>query len=176
MGVVSPIKNQETIERMKEHLRDRNLRNYLIFRMGINLGIPMNHLLQLKVEDVREKAEFSFEGYRIRISESLQKEIEFFIGNRKEGFLFRSGKNSTISRFQLYNILKEAADAAGYRGTVGTLTLRKTFAYWAYREQKIYLSVLSKYLGHHTTSYTLNFIDAQQEESVDEVCIGEMDM
>ena len=37
---------------MKEHLRERNFRNYLIFRVGVNLELLVQDLLNLKVEDL----------------------------------------------------------------------------------------------------------------------------
>lgn len=175
MGVIGPIKDKQIIERMKEYLREQSTRNYLLFRLGINLGIPIHELLRLQVEDVWGKDEFFSGTYRLRISDSLQKEIAFYVGDRKEGYLFRMRSDQPLSRFQLYNIMKSAADFAGFEGTVGAMTLRKTFAYWAYKEQKIYLPLLSKYLNHHTVSYTLRFIEAEEEE-MGSFCLSELDL
>lgn len=175
MGVIGPIKDKQVMERMKEYLREQSTRNYLLFRLGINLGIPMTDLLHLRVEDVAEKKEFTFGDYRIRISDTLQKEIDFYIGGRKEGYLFRMASNRPLSRFQLYNILRDAAEVAGFTEPVGAMTLRKTFAYWAHKEQKVYLPLLSKYLNHHTISYTLKYIDAESDKEIN-VCLTEMDL
>lgn len=175
MGVIGPIKDKQIMERMKEYLREQSTRNYLLFRLGINLGIPMGDLLHLRIEDVAGKNEFISGDYRVRISESLQREIEFYIGERKEGYLFRMHTNKPLSRFQLYNILRDAAEVAGFKYPVGAMTLRKTFAYWAHRERRIYLPLLSKYLNHHTVSYTLRYMDADAEEETD-ICLSEMDL
>lgn len=167
MGVVSPIKDRDILEKMKVYLREQSFRNYLIFRIGINLGVPMNHLLNLQVEDIKGKSEFVYRGYRLPICESLQKEILFFVGDREKGLLFRSAASETpLSRFQLYNFLKDAAKKANFSGGVGSMTLRKTFAYWALQEKKIYLPLLSKYLNHHTLSYTLQYIESEGQEEV----------
>lgn len=175
MGIVGPIKDKKIVEGIKGYLREQNTRNYLLFRLGINLGLPINELLHLKVEDVLGKSEFISSTYRIRISDSLQKEVAFYIGERKEGYLFRMRSNQPISRFQLYNVIKDAAEAAGFKGAVGAMTLRKTFAYWAHKEQRIYLPLLSKYLNHHTVSYTLRFIEAEEEDE-ENVCLTELDL
>lgn len=175
MGVIGPIKDQEIVERMKEYLREQSTRNYLLFRMGINLGIPMSELLLLRVEDVVEKKEFASGTYRIQISESLQREISFYIGERKDGYLFRINTNKPLSRFQLYSILRDAAEVSGFKDPVGAMTLRKTFAYWAYKKRRIYLPLLSKYLNHRTISYTLKYMDADSDNET-EIYLSAMDM
>lgn len=175
MGVISPIKDKDVIEKMKEYLRERNVRNYLLFRIGLNSGLPLGDLLGLRVEDVVRKEVISVGDYRIRISSSLQREIAFYIGNRESGYLFRLDRDKPLSRFQLYHILKDAAEAAGFKAAVSGMTLRKTFAYWAHKEQRVYLPLLSKYLNHHTVSHTLRFMEAE-EKSLTPVCLAEMDL
>lgn len=176
MGIVTPIKDKKMLDQMKQHLREENTRNYLLFRIGINLGLSIPELLQLRVEDIVGKSEFLYGGYRIRISDSLQKEIAFYAGERKEGYLFRMKSERPITRFQLYKVLKNTAEAIGISELFGALTLRKTFAYWAYKEKRIYLPILSKYLGHHTTTHTLRYIDEPEDEAANEVVISEMDL
>ena len=175
MGVVCPIKDIETLERMKEHLRDRNVRDYLMFRVGLNFGLTVQELLDIQVEDVLNKDYFVYGKYSIRICESLRREIHNYIGSRKEGHLFISSRGKPISRFQLYGILKSVAKATNFNGSVGAITLRKTFAYWAYRNQLVYLPVLSKYLNHHTVQHTLRYIDISEIE-VDEITLSTVDL
>ena len=164
MGVLSPIKDMETLGKMKDYLRERSLRNYLIFRVGINLGLSVQELLQLRVEDVANQEVCTFQKCRIQISPSLQKELQSYIGDRKEGYLFTSSRDLPLSRFQLYMILQDVAQAAGYKKSIGALTLRKTFAYWAYVEKKIELSLLSKYLNHPTVEYTLGYLGISESK------------
>lgn len=175
MGVIGPIKDKQIVDRMKEYLREQSTRNYLIFRLGINLGIPVIELLHLRVEDVAGKDSVLSGNYRMRISESLQKEIAFYVGERKSGYLFRMQTHEPLSRFQLYNILRDAAEATGFKDPVGAMTLRKTFAYWAYKEPKIYLPLLSKYLNHHTVLHTLKYMEAGLDPEM-EFCLAEMDL
>lgn len=164
MGKVSPIKERQIIEKMKEYLREQSFRNYLLFRLGINLGLTIENLLQLQVEDLVGKTEFRSDGYRIQIHDSLQKELAFYIGNRQAGLLFRTPKGQPLSRFQLYQIMKEAAEKANYSEPIGALTLRKTFVYWAYKEQWTSLLLLSKWLGHHTINQTRRYINEKDTE------------
>jgi len=167
MGMISPIKDRQALERMKEYLRERNFRNYLLFRVGINLGLSVQDLLKLRVEDLLDKEAFCTGECRIQISKSLQEEIRRYTSGRTEGYLFLSLQGKPLSRFQLYNILKDVASAAGVKEPIGAITLRKTFAYWAYRNHLIYLPLLSKYLNHHTIQHTLRYIDIAEEEEPD---------
>lgn len=175
MGVINPIKDRQVIEKMKGYLREKNFRYYLLFRIGLNLGLPVNQLLELQVSDVLGKEKIVVNDYQVKICKSLQNEIMFFLGDRTEGYLFRNGENKPLTRFQLYNILKEAAEAACFRGSIGTLTLRKTFAYWAYKEQRIYLPLLSRYLNHHTAGHTLKYIGVDMER-MEDTCLPEMEI
>ncbi|MCG4734451.1 hypothetical protein L0M92_12650, partial [Casaltella massiliensis] len=52
MKLVEPIKNIEDINKIKKYLKSKNLRNYLIFVMGINTGIKTCQILNLKIEDI----------------------------------------------------------------------------------------------------------------------------
>ena len=175
MGVVCPIKDIQILERMKEHLRDRNVRDYLMFRVGLNFGLSVQELLDLQVEEVLEQEYFKSNKYSVRICESLQREIRNYIGERQTGYLFVSSRGKQVSRFQLYSILKSVAKATDFKGSVGAITLRKTFAYWAYRNQLVHLSILSKYLNHHTIQHTLHYIDVSDEASYEPI-LAAMDL
>ena len=50
---------------MKEYLWERNFRNYLIFRVGINLGLSVQDLLSLKVEDLLDLFSLPLDIYTV---------------------------------------------------------------------------------------------------------------
>jgi len=177
MGVVCPIKDWQALERMKDYLRERNFRNYLLFRIGVNLGLPVQDLLKLRVEDLLGKKVFGAGDCQIEIGESLQEEIKRYVEGRTSGYLFLSVQGKPLSRFQLYGILKNTADAVGFSEPVGAMTLRKTFAYWAYKNRQIYLPLLSKYLNHHTVQHTLRYIDIDEgEKAKSDIFLSAMDL
>lgn len=178
MGVVNPIRNKEILERMKEVLREKNNRDYVLFRIGINLGLSVQELIELRIEHVVDKAEMILREHRIQISPSLQNDIRRYVGNEKNGFLFSDSKkrDEPISRFRLYGILKYVAREAGFKEPVGALSLRKTFAYWAYTDQKICLPMLSKFLSHHTTYQTLSYIGLKREKKSKEIVLSSLEL
>ena len=43
----------EQIQQIKEYLKEKNERNYILFVMGINTGLRISDILKLKVGDVQ---------------------------------------------------------------------------------------------------------------------------
>jgi len=168
---VDPIRNNEKIQGMKETLKKHNLRNYILFELGINFGLRISDLLQLKVKDVKNT-------YQITVKEkktgkiknfSMNKRIEnqlndYIVGMNDEEYLFKSrkGNNKPIGRVQAYRILRKAADKVGLK-KIGTHTLRKTFGYWHYKKNKD-VALLQKIFNHSSPSITLDYIGITQEE------------
>ncbi len=52
MEFVQPLRSLASIDRMKKVLRQRNIRDYTLFILGIYTGLRISDLLKLKVEDV----------------------------------------------------------------------------------------------------------------------------
>ena len=66
-----------------------------------------------------------------------------------------------------YCILNKGAQAVGIKEPIGTHTLRKTFAYWAYK-QGTSLELIQKILNHSSANVTLRYIGITQEQ-IDDV-------
>ena len=62
-----------------------------------------------------------------------------------------------------YYILNRGAKAVGIKEPIGTHTLRKTFAYWAYK-QGTSLELIQKILNHSSASVTLRYIGITQDQ------------
>ena len=52
MQLVEPIRDLNDIERIKNYLIRWRFRDFLMFIMGINIGLRISDLLSLKVKDV----------------------------------------------------------------------------------------------------------------------------
>lgn len=174
MKKVDAICSYDDIDQISKYLRKESLRDHLLFRIGINLGLRVSDLLNLKVEDVKDKDRIVIKdnkqkrSYCFLLSESLQKEIAYFIGNRTEGLLFRSrNSGGRLTRQRVYLILRKAAEEAGVDCPIGTHTLRKTFGYWAY-QKGVSVESLRRFLGHATVGVTLKYIgiDDKKKERV----------
>lgn len=65
MELVEPIKEIKKLEKMKKYLKARNLRDYCLFVLGINSGLRVSDLLNLKIGDVVENGKMQQEHFTI---------------------------------------------------------------------------------------------------------------
>ena len=182
MEFVQPIRERKIIERMKKILKSQNVRDYLLFVLGINSGLRVSDLLALKVSDVmdgsgkikdrismREKKTGKSKDFPI--GKNARKAIQEYMATvepENDLSLFQSKKgDGAITRVQAYRILNEAARTVGIKEKIGTHTLRKTFGYHAYKAGYD-LSQIQKLLNHSSPGVTLRYIGITQEQ-LDEI-------
>lgn len=172
MEVVEPIRDKKKIDAVKKYLKGKNIRDYVLFVLGINSGLRISDLLNLKMEDVANKERISLREKKtgktrdLPLSDSSRKIIDEYLKTTKlvSGPLFPSRKGSaSISRVQAYLIINDAARAVGIKEAVGTHTLRKTFGYWAY-QAGIDVTRIQQLLNHSSPSITLRYIGITKEE------------
>lgn len=170
MKEVQPIRDKNKIEEMKSELLKKGSRDYMIFVLGINTGLRISDLLNLKVEDVKNKSHITLieqktgKTKRFMVNGQLRRDIDKYINNMGDGeYLFQSqkGNNKPISRVQAYRILNGAASSIGL-DEIGTHTLRKTFGYWHYKQYKD-VALLQDLFNHSAPSVTLIYIGINQD-------------
>lgn len=170
MNVVQPIRDKNKIEDMKIELLKSSYKNYMLFIIGINTGLRISDILNLKIYDVRDRTHIIIKEKktgkekRFLINSQLRKDIEKFISRMdNEEYLFQSRKgiNRPISRVQAYRVLNKAANKVGI-SEVGTHTLRKTFGYWHYQIYKD-IAILQDIFNHSAPSITLRYIGINQD-------------
>ena len=62
-----------------------------------------------------------------------------------------------------WQILNEAAEAVSYNDHVSCHTMRKTFAYWLYKDSGGDISMVQDILGHEDPSITRRYIGIDQQ-------------
>ena len=100
---------------------------------------------------------------RIPILNELQKMIAPYIeGKEEQEYLFKSrqGKNKPITRVRAYDILQSATLAD--LDEIGTNTLRKTFGYHVYQEEKD-VALLQDIFNHSAPYITMKYIGVNQD-------------
>jgi integrase len=170
MEFVQPIRDTQDIQKMKEVL---NPRDAFMFTLGINVGIRISDLLQLRVGDIRGKNHLRIEesktgkDKRFLINAQLRQDIyNFTEGKQDSDWLFPSRKgDKPISRVQAYRVLNTAANKIGL-DEIGTHTLRKTFGYHFYKRTHD-IAMLQEIFNHSAPSITLRYIGINQD-SMDE--------
>lgn len=169
---VEPIRNKDKIQEIKDNLKADSYRNYILFTLGINTGLRVSDLLQLKVKEVKNNShirltEKKTSKYKKQlINDQLKQKILAYIEDKnlsEEDYLFQSrkGNNKPISRQQAYRILKEAGKGVGL-DQLGTHTLRKTFGYHFYQRTKD-LATLQMIFNHNKPETTLDYIGITQD-------------
>lgn len=170
MASVEPIRDKEKINTVKRILKQNGSRDYLLFLMGINSGLRISDILKLKVKDVKDKEyieliEQKTNKYkRFPITNSFKYELEeYILGKLPNEYLFASQKGGkSISRIQAYRIICNACVNAGIKARIGTHTLRKTFGYHFYQENKD-VALLQQIFNHSAPSVTLKYIGINQD-------------
>ncbi|MDM8364984.1 site-specific integrase [Bacillus thuringiensis] len=169
MNFVQPIRDPEQIQQIKEYLKEKNERNYILFVMGINTGLRISDILKLKVGDVQGshismREMKTGKQKRIQITSSLKRELKWFNEGREvEEYLLKSrkGKNRPIGRSMAYKILKSTAAEFGL-DEIGTHTLRKTYGYHMYMQTKN-IALLMEIFNHSSEKVTLRYIGVNQD-------------
>ncbi len=179
MELVEPIREIKKLEKMKKYLKARNLRDYCLFVLGINSGLRVSDLLNLKIGDVVENGKLKDRIHLTEqktgktkdfpISDTASKALREYIDELKDSnssdclFQSRKGK-SAISRIQAWRILNEAAAHSGLgNDAIGTHTMRKTFGYHAYKKG-MDITVIQKLLNHSSPSITLSYIGITRDD------------
>ncbi|CCW08352.1 site-specific integrase [Bacillus sp. GeD10] len=169
MNFVQPIRDPEQIQQIKEYLKGKNERNYILFVMGINTGLRISDILKLKVGDVQGshismREMKTGKQKRIQITSSLKRELRWFNEGRDVGeYLLKSrkGENRPIGRSMAYKILKSTAAEFGL-DEIGTHTLRKTYGYHMYMQTKN-IALLMEIFNHSSEKVTLRYIGVNQD-------------
>ena len=111
MEFVEPIRDLNDIERIKNYLIRWRFRDFMMFIMGINIGLRISDLLSLKVKDVMDSEYVELkEGKtgkykRFPLSDSYKWYLkEYIAGMNPDDWLFQSqrGVNQPLTRIQAY--------------------------------------------------------------------------
>lgn len=176
MEYVEPIRDRSKIEAIKRYLRGKSIRDYSLFVLGINSGLRISDLLDLKIVDITNPAgkindrleileQKTGKTKEFPLSTTAKKALQEYIStNNPTGWLFPSRKgDNPIDRRHAWRIISEAAHAVGIPGRIGTHTLRKTFGYWAFKNGAD-ITRIQKLLNHSSPAITLAYIGITKEE------------
>ena len=180
MNFVQPIRDLEKISEVREFLASKNKRDELLFCFGIYTGLRISDILTIRVKDVygkdhlyiveqkTKKAKQRSKKYTVRkrvpIVKKLQRLLNDFCATMQPNdFLFKSrqGKNKPITRVRAYDILREAAHHCELK-EIGTHTLRKTFGFLVYQNDKD-VALLQDIFNHSAPYITLKYIGVNQD-------------
>lgn len=165
MNWVAPIKDDATLEKFKNRLKQMDDKYYIMFEIGVGTGMQLQDILKLRNKDIRDR---DFIEARIgtkqilrtfNFSKELKEEIRAFTdGKDPEAYLIlgHASKPEALSREQAYRALKSAGRSVGLT-SIGAQTMRKTFA-WRYYKETGDIYYLQNLLNHASPSITYRYI------------------
>ena len=165
MNWVSPIKDDETLERFKQALRKVDDKYYILFEIGVGTGLQLQEILKFKNKDIRGKDEIeACIGTKnikrtFKINKDLKKIIlDYTEGKDPEAYLIvgHASSASSLSREQAYRVFKNVGKELGLN-SIGAQTMRKTFA-WKYYNETGDIYYLQNLFNHASPSITYRFI------------------
>lgn len=175
MEVVQPIRDKEVIKEIKEYLKEKSERNYILFLFGINTGLRIGDILKLKVKDVQGWSIHIREGKtkkpkEVRMPPELKKAVRKYVeGKPKNDWLFpsrvkdrKTGKTKPITSGMAYIILQDVAEEFGLE-RIGCHSMRKSYGYHFYKKHKD-LAALQLVLNHSHPNVTLRYIGITQDK------------
>ena len=176
MSQVYPIKDKRKIKAIRKYLINSNrLRDWIMVSIGIFTGLRIADILNLKVKDIKNKDYLKIKQQKTKkvkkiiINNQLKEDLKEFVKGKKENeYLIRTtlkenGEylNEHISPTQAYRIIKDIQYKLKIKESLGTHSLRKTYAYNLYKEYDI--SVVQKALQHENQLDTLRYIGVEEE-------------
>ena len=165
MNWVAPIKDEETLRRFKEKLKQMDEKYYIMFEIGVGTGMQLQDILKLKCGDVRGKdsIEALIGTKKIKRTFQFSQELKDIITAYTEGkdpdsylILGYASSQEPLSREQAYRALKSAGKSIGL-SSIGAQTMRKTFA-WKYYHETGDIYYLQNMLNHASPSITYRYI------------------
>ena len=165
MNWVAPIKDEETLKKFKDKLREMDDKYYIMFEIGVGTGLQLQEILKFRNKDIRDKEsiEACIGTKNIRRTFLIPEELQEIIRNYTEGkdpeaylILGHASSPAPLSREQAYRAFKSAGKSMGLT-SIGAQTMRKTFA-WRYYKATGDIYYLQNLLNHASPSITYRYI------------------
>ncbi len=178
MKTVQPIRDPKLISFMKDKLKTKHEKYYIMFICGINIGLRVSDVLNLKVSDIMGRSHILIteqktgKHKRFLINDKLLCELERYIRDNELGIddylvQSRKGENKPLTRIQAYRVLNDVAKELGLQ-EIGTHTMRKTFGFWHYKQYKD-IAILQDIFNHSAPSITLRYIGINDDMKDDTI-------
>ena len=180
MNKVRPIKDPDKLKEIREGLAAltdwHGERMFLLFEIGINTGLRISDMIRLRkknvcgewIETVEKKTGKTTRiPLNVRIREIIQDRCRDM---EPDDYLFPSRKKREIghvkqpmTRRNAYNDIRRIATMFSLGDHIGCHTLRKTFGYWHYKQNKD-LEILRQWFNHTSQMVTLRYIGMDEDE------------
>lgn len=191
MNCVEPIRDLKKISQIKNLLRwEWNIRDLLLFELGINSALRVSDLLDIRVSDVFTsidtpadffdvKEEKTGKSNRITITPKVKETLRLYaetypevVKNPNYYIFFHKKRfpsgSEPIGRKTSWLLLSSLCESVGLKWNFWNHTLRKTWGYQA-RIQGIPLEIIQHKLNHSSLAVTQKYLGITADE-IAEAC------
>lgn len=172
-----PIKSLEDIKSIKKLLRN-NPRNLLLFTLGINNGLRISDILNLKVYQLKPLKPGQYIKIQelktgktniVNINKGTHKALQDFLKSENpedDEYIFKSrqGKNRPITKQRAWQLINEWTKNINLPGNYGTHTLRKTFGYIQRKHFGVSIKILCRRYNHSNPAVTIRYLGITAHE------------
>ena len=174
MNIVSPIRSMDTVREVKRQAQLMGRQQYLMVLLGLNTGLRISDILQITVGDIQERGYIvrreikTGKQTEIRFHPAVVSEIKRLTADRPmDELLFMSRQigrsRKSVSRGTAYKWIVSACRRAGMTEPVGCHTLRKTYGYHHYMQNRDVV-LLMMHFNHSSEAVTLRYIGVTQDQ------------
>lgn len=173
---VEPIRRMEDIERIKKLLCG-NVRDKLLFILGINSGLRIGDLLKLRVKDfinlrvgdtLQIKEQKTGKENVLMVNKTIYKVFNEYMERVKpepDDYLFYSRKGNEPLRVETVNrMVKSWCETIGLSGNYGCHSLRKTFGYIQRTVFGTSSELICRRYNHSSPAITMRYLGITSKE------------
>lgn len=173
---VEPIRDIRDIESIKK-LLSTNLRNLLLFTMGVNNGLRCGDLLHLRNSEVKYLKpgetvtlieQKTGKKNILMVNKTTFKILKEYLEKTKlndDDYLFKSRKgNKHLTVSSVNGMIKSWCKSINMEGNYGTHTMRKTFGYIQRKKFGVSIEILMKRFNHSSQYVTMKYLGIDDKE------------
>lgn len=189
MSSTQPIRQTDQLADFKNYysVEHPNIRNYTMIVFGLNTALRISDILHITwgmvydfknecyrphLELIEQKTgKFTMIALNQTVTATLESLRQFQKPANQNMYLFPSqkNKNSPISRYQAYRIIKKAAEDTHLPEHISCHSLRKTFGYHAWKNGTP-PALLMDIFNHSSYQITKRYLCIEQDDKDDVFC------
>ena len=185
MSTTQPIRDKESLQKFKNFYKTQkpNPRNYAIIVLGLNTALRISDILSLTSEmvydhnKVREhivvKEQKTGKINRILLNREVRKALNLYRHFLVKSAAYKTGNpylfpspyvsQRPLSRYQVYRMIRNAAESVEIQEKVSCHSLRKTFGYHAWK-QSVPPAMLMDIYNHSSYQITKRYLGIDQDD------------
>ena len=185
MSTTQPIRDKESLQKLKNFYKTQkpNPRNYAIIVLGLNTALRISDILSLTSEmvydhnKVREhivvKEQKTGKINRILLNREVRKALNLYRHFLVKSAAYKAGNpylfpspyvsQRPLSRYQVYRMIRNAAESVEIQEKVSYHSLRKTFGYRAWKQGADPIVIMLIY-NHSSFDITKRYLCIEQDD------------